>query len=108
MYTYIVAKVKYSSRNHANNEYEDDETSHIQKICFVTNDVKKILETIKIYPFEDDIYFNISEQELTRYFDEARQYIIDDKMDPIYQEIGVYYEDNVAQYFICVIQIPSL
>lgn len=114
MYTYIVAKVKYISKTHADNEdheEEDDEivmTSHIQKICFVTNNLKTVVEKVKDYPFDDPIEFDITENELHRYFDQSRRYLKDDDMDPIYQEIGIYYKHHIAQYFICLIQVPTL
>lgn len=114
MNTYIVAQLKYISKKHADNEDHDDEedetdmTSHIQKICFATTSIKKLIELLEQYPFDDDIEFNITEEKLTKRFNQVRKYRKPDDMDAIFEEIGIYYEDDIAQYFIVAIEVPTL
>ena len=112
MYTYIVVKVKYINSAHLEDrdmDSDDDETdiTHcIQEIYFSTSNISTIFEKLNDIPFGDPAQFNKSEEEVVKRYEQLRKHRPD--MESIVQEIGVYYEDYIAKYFICIIQVPTL
>lgn len=112
MDTYIVAKVTYINSAHLEDrdmDSDDDETnmkSHIQEICFATDSIPKIFELITKYPFGDNIDFEIFRQtpeKLESHFNHMRIHGSD--TDTYSEEIGAYFEDGVAKYFIVVYSV---
>jgi hypothetical protein len=115
MYSYIVAKVKYINPAHADGrdmDSDDDETdmvSSIQELYFASDSIEKIFETLKIYPFGDDIdfeTFNRNAKKTKERFDLLERLSKDDK-EVFSEELGAYFEDGVAEYFIMLYAVPK-
>jgi len=112
-YTYLLAKVAYINSAHAQDrdmDSDDDEIivePHIQKIYFATPNLSTIFQKINDVPYGDPVEFRYSEESITSCFERRRRLIKTIKAS-IPEEIGVYYKDHVAQYFICIIEVPVL
>lgn len=111
-YNYLLVKLNYINSAHAEDRdmESDDETemvSHIQEIYFSTPNISTIFRKINDVPFEDNIEFNVTEEQIIKRF-EQRSKFCKDKIYPITEEIGTYFKNHVAQYFICIIQLPVM
>ncbi len=111
-YTYLLVKLSYISSAHAEDrdvDSDDDESdmvSSIKTIYFNTSNISTIFKKLKDVPFGDPINFKVDEEKAVKLFEERRNYSND--IDSITEEIGIYYEDRIAKYFICIVQVPNL
>jgi hypothetical protein len=111
-YNYLLVRLSYINLAHAEDrdmESDDDETvmvTNIQKIYFSTPNISTIFEKLNDVPFGDSVHFDKTEEKVVKRFEEQRKYSKD--METITQEIGVYFENHVAKYFICIAQVPVI
>lgn len=111
-YNYLLVKLSYINSAHAEDRDmtdDDDETEmvyHIQEIYFSTPNISTIFQKLKDVPFGDPVEFKISEEKVVKRFEEQRKFRKD--TENITNEIGIYFKKHIAEYFICIIQVPVM
>lgn len=111
-YNYLLVKLMYINSAHAEDrdmDSDDDETDmthRIQEIYFSTQNISTIFEKLNDVPFGEAVNFDKSEEKVVKRFEQLRKYRPD--MESIVQEIGICFEDRIAKYFICIVQVPTL